>query len=197
VHRTLWYVAASLALVGALLIPGAAPAQANNWGGGVSDTGCDSDISRGDGAAYFFYYEGVNDPMREATNHIRNTELDPTDINTSVDNSSDEETDVVVHQDNYGDGNAYCGYNWHPNGIIGLATCRSQNAANSCRRHDTWYDSSWTSAHGTAAQRALACHETGHAVGLQHWGPDCLADPIVTSQNSLDGHAVNHINNNY
>lgn len=74
-------------------------------------TGCSSDIGRADGTYHTFWYEDVNQPMREASNFARNEDLDPTRIDTHMVSQSGEYVDVVVHQDNYVTGD--CGFRWH------------------------------------------------------------------------------------
>ncbi len=114
--------------------------------------------------------------------------------------ASGEEVDVVVHQDHYVNGD--CGYRWDPDpeGLNGLTTCRSITADGACRRHDVWYDSSYTSSVSEGAQRVLACHELGHTVSLTHYYADCMdgtANPSGIQWPCYSTHSKSEINSHY
>jgi hypothetical protein len=58
-------------------------------------------VGRTDGAYHTFYYQDVEAPMRQASNYVRNQQLDPTHIITGMADENNDYVDVVVHQDNY------------------------------------------------------------------------------------------------
>jgi hypothetical protein len=126
-----------------------------------------------------------------------------TDLNTSYDStpvfSGAGETDMVYrakNQDFNDSGQNLIGYMWCDDVVNGSAYRCDQAYINFINA-------------GSVATRALACHETGHAVGLLH-GEDaapvtandstivqCMATPIINSRPYLGTNNVSNINSVY
>lgn len=153
-----------------------------------------------DNEDHVFYYSSLSADMVGATTWNRLNNLDPTAINTSTTTTVTATTDVVVYDTDYA---TYCGYAWDGSGgtLIGLVTCVSLNSASECEKHEMRYDTSWTASRSTTWQRALACHESGHTLGLKHRDntasdSGCLPDTQVAITH-YSNHDLAHIANQY
>jgi hypothetical protein len=151
-----------------------------------------------DNAAHYFWYDSLASDVSSAENYIRNNIYDPTDINTLDDSSETASTDAIVRDEDY---TTYCGYTWHGAGgttVWGLTTCNSLNGANECESHVIRYDNSYFNVATAGGKRGLACHETGHSLGLTHrdTGAMCM-QASGTYPVGLTTHDVDHLNNNY
>jgi hypothetical protein len=86
--------------------------------------------------------------------------------------------------------------------IVGVAICQvagdiaPQNGQRECGQHRVYFDSD---ALGGSAQylHALACHETGHTLGLTHTGGTCMVSPVDASQIGFSADQRTHINDWY
>lgn len=160
-----------------------------------------------DNNEHTFYYSNLWTQTRDAQNAARINIYDPTDINTKLLTSVSSTTDAVVYDEDY---TTYCGYDWDASApatnIWGLTTCVSINSALECEKHEIRYDVPDVLAMTSNARIGLACHETGHSVGLKHLDNPTgdatfrgcmytLADP--TYWPFLSPHDVGHINANY
>jgi hypothetical protein len=139
-----------------------------------------------------FYYSGVESGTRGAVEWARAQRYEPTSINTSVLSSVSSLTDVVVYDEDY---STFCGYTWHPAGIIGgHVQCVSLAAGNRCEKHEARYDLSWMNSETVNGRNIIACHETGHTLGLTHRNaePGCMNHPLGPGE--LTEHDVAHLN---
>lgn len=196
-ERRTWVIGfCAAAALAAVVAP---PAIAGNFTGANGRTGCSngSPVNMADNRDHYFWYENVTSAVSSAVNYTRTNVYNPTVINTHNDSSNKSTTDVVVRDEDY---STYCGYSWHGSGgsLWGLTTCDSTNSASECEKHTVRYDLSYFNAAGTTDERGLACHETGHTLGLTHRDTDsrCMKTfgPYPTT---LAGHDVNHLTNNY
>lgn len=175
-----------------------APAGASNFSGATGATGCGggSPVNMADNAAHYFWYDSLTNGVENAQNNTRSSDYDPTDVNTFDDSSAKPTTDVIVRDQDY---STFCGYSWHPGGgLWGLATCNSVNGADECESHDVRYDISYIEVATQAERRGLACHETGHSLGLMHRdaGNGCMKQ-YGAYPASLTEHDTAHLNANY
>lgn len=122
-------------------------------------------------------------------------EYDPTDLNIIWDGtpkySGSGETDIIYQQSNS-----------VPSGLLGLAYCEDAQTSTKCDQHYVLFA---TDTPGTD----LACHESGHAVGLTHGANSwfstsnsdtrlgCMRTPIVTGSDSIGAIHRAHINREY
>ncbi|WP_454131073.1 hypothetical protein [Microbacterium lacticum] len=180
-------------LAGALL--GGGSAEASNWSGATSYTGCHQ-LNKADSAAHGYYYSSLNSANTAAMNWARVNAIDPTDVNTYND-AHNAQTDVVVFDGNFAN---YCGLSWYPNasGIVGLATCVSLSGA-SCEQHQIYLQEPWTTTVPTDYLQALASHESGHTLGLAHRssGSTSMRVGYPKASRYYDGHDWDHLNAAY
>ena len=139
---------------------------------------------------------------------IRSTityEFEPTNLDF-VEVSPTAHTDIRYTDKDY---SGACGYTWHAtgtgqgaSGVIGLYNCfkLQENPGvffNSCDKSIIRLDTSWFTIVGSLERVFLACHETGHAVGLKHQSADCLKNTKFPTINTLGTHSEDEINGFY
>ena len=116
----------------------------------------------------------------------------PTDLVTSF--SSGSAVDVIVRDQDY---TTYCGINWHGSGgsNVGLYTCEAVTGTGRCERSSIRYDTSYVNVTTEANRRGIACHETGHSLGLKHYDAysGCM-EPHGPYFWNLSAHDRSHIN---
>ncbi len=106
-------------------------------------------------------------------------------------------TDFVIFDANY---TTQCGLDWDasPGNKVGLAKCRNHwSASGECNRHYLRFDTSDTNNFGVFKNKVLACHETGHALGLKHRfrtsDPGCMKSSLGGGATSgYSGHDTSH-----
>lgn len=170
------------------------PAIASTFYGATGKTGCTA-FNMADNHEHTYYYSNLTAAMTAATTWSRINNVNPTDMTTVLMSSESSATDVVVYDTNY---TSYCGYTWHTpgeGGVIGLATCVSVNRVGECEKHEMRFDTSYTADASLTNRRSLACHETGHTLGIGH-STECLATPLSGST-IFSSHDIAHINANY
>lgn len=154
------------------------PAAAHNWFGATNKTGCDSP-NQADNPGQNYEYTYLTTRMANATDWARTNVIDPTRVDTWIDQTPDEHTDVLVTDTYY---HTLCGYNWvdddTPSGVVGLTTCEKLTSVGNCDQHLVRYDLYFTDNADLDGRRGLACHENGHALGLAH--PEDSGDPTTT-----------------
>jgi hypothetical protein len=157
----------AMAVVASLVAfsPGAPPATAG-WAGNTGGTGCTA-VNMAGYSSLSFYYWNLSGAMTSAEDWVRSNDVDPTDLGTY--NIVSQSADVVVRDLDY---STYCGLDWysssHGGGTTGLTTCDSLLANGRCSTHSIRYSTNYTSIASTSQRRGLACHETGHSIGLTH-----------------------------
>jgi hypothetical protein len=188
--------ASVIAAVAVLVTLAPVPGNADNFSGSSGNFGCDGEVNMSDNGTQYYWYDSLTQNVSGAQNYTRNNVYDPiSSINTVDDSGEYSTTDAIVRDQDYTD---YCGKNWHPNGIIGLAHCNGLNIDRECESHVIRYDTSWTGSASDTQRRSLACHESGHSLGLMHRATDskCM-ESGSTSSVELSSHDINHLNNNY
>jgi predicted Zn-dependent protease len=168
------------------------PAAASNFSG-TSGAGCSVDVA--DNRTHGFYYLSLQTIMSSASSWSRANNYDPTDIDTVTESTSASTTDVVLQDADYA--GAYCGDVWCCEqgsrvGWLAYTYCTSQNTAAECERHDIRFDTDFTMTTTTTNQRAVACHEIGHSVGLTHMDGWCMQ--VFPANTSLSQHDRDHLN---
>ena len=193
--RRVSLVAAALAISALAGLLAIQPASATNFFGATSGTGCTAG-NMADPNPHTFFYSDLSSAMQEAQNGVRVFIYDPTDVNTSLLGSVSSDTDAVVYDLDY---TTYCGYTWDdiPN-VIGLTTCVSLAGGGRCQKFEIRYDNSDVNSSSSIGFRnAIACHETGHSLGLKH-----NSDPNSCVQGgwyvgAISSHDTSHLNANY
>jgi hypothetical protein len=118
----------------------------------------------------FFYIDTkiqVNDAM-----YATRQRLDPTSLNTTYAASAGPNVDVLARDKYYTD---WCelelGFQWTANGttgLFGLTNCESLVSAGRCQQQTVRLSDYYIDVWNAAGDEWLACHETGHAIGLSH-----------------------------
>lgn len=193
-----WVVLALLGIAGVALVNSPA-AQAGHFFGATYGTGCVNG-NRADNNTHSFYYtDGVGTHMRAALNASRSQNYDPTDVNTVTSTDPNSSTDVVVYQLDYSD---FCGFDWHPSargaGTAAAEQCVSIVASNGrCQKAEMRFDTSFLQVYGWLRPN-LACHETGHTLGLAHrTGTPASCIWSGSTYETIDQHDRDAINANY
>lgn len=210
--------AAVAAAVAIALVAVAAPqALADNWVGPTNRTGCQQNITDTVGQNYFNV--AADSRLWNQISWTRTNNIDPTDVNTSTATSWTTLTDVGVWTSDWS-GNTQCNWTDPATGrvwlqpwcceaatyttdtrtqipfILAAAWCETTNSAQECEQHRLYYDTddinqnSW----GTNYLRNIACHETGHTLGLTHVGGTCMAPSADPAQVGYSVDQKGHIN---
>ena len=197
--------AMTLVLVSAASFYWSRQVEAANWYGATSSVSwCHGNMQ--DNGQMTYHRSGLSGGMWEAVATTLAYDVSPTDIDLQSEHlSADVNTDVVYLESNYSGLRATCGttnYYWHgtpgvPSGstvAIGWAKCQALSGSR-CQRFNVYFDSSWTGGASAVGRLHLACHESGHTVGLKH-GDDgsCIS---ASSGTFLTTHDRGHIDANY
>lgn len=185
-------------------MPGAA---ANNWahpGGSISSCsgfgGNLGDRFPGDNQDFTYSKVGLTSYNAAAVNahaDYLNAVYNYTHVTANEMAQPTASTDAVYFDDNY---TYYCNMSWigQPNGSTVAATeCVAKNGTGECDRseirisnHTDWYSSD--------KRQQVACHETGHALGLLHRPEEtyCMYSLInLITANGYSAHSKNHLLN--
>lgn len=113
----------------------AAPARADNWFGNTGKTGCNSG-NMADNSGQNYEYTALTTQMANATDWARVNSINPTIVDTWMDQTPDEHTDVLVTDAYY---HTLCGFNWIDgdthSGAVGLTTCEKTTSVGNCDQH--------------------------------------------------------------
>lgn len=204
VKRTLAGPIAAALACATLIVGFTSPVQANNWWGTTGNYGDCGYGNRADGNPMTFYYNDLTSEMTDAMEWVRTNQIGPTQITTSAPASSlDVFIDIVAFDRYYVD---YCNQDWatslQDDGVIGYTTCHAPSPSAKCEQHSVRYNNNVTDDSGTTLHRWLACHESGHAIGLRHRIPPsggelgCMpGNP--TGEGDYTAHDINHIDNDW
>jgi hypothetical protein len=193
-RRRVLSVLMTTAVVAVTCLFGAAAPASAGFSGASGGTGCNA-VNMARDATVGVYY--VNTSLyTSALNWTLSTNLNATDVTPTV-LSSSSGADVLVYEGAYTD---YCGYDWYQgvNGTIGLTTCGSLLSNDRCNLHTIRLSTTYANDATTWQERDLACHETGHSVGLTHTSStsSCMysGSDTASSYNSTD---VGYLNSAY
>lgn len=125
--------------------------------------------------------------------HARVNSLDNgTDMSTVRQGSSDSDTDVKAYDMDY------TGGNWDRTVALYTCTSTANTDPGTCQQGKVQFDLSWLNSYQQAQRESVACHETGHSVGLDHHSSDkssCLHwQTDVDVSNGFNQHDKDHIN---
>jgi hypothetical protein len=187
---------AAVAILGAGAIVGldtnAEPAEAG-WAGITGATGC-TGINAASVSNLGVYYWNLSSVMGAAQDWVNGAIVNPTDLN--VYGYASQTADVVYRDLDYA---SYCGYDWYQvgsGGTTGLTTCDSLVGSGACKTHSVRFSTNYTNIASTTARRGLACHETGHAIGLTHAtsSTTCMTPGNTSSVNQWNPTEIGWIN---
>lgn len=138
-----------------------------------SDNSLDSrDFCQTDNASLSVWFQAsIGTSTETITRNSLNGSFNPTSLNVSYPSSPNysgsSETDIIYQQSSDGFSGTSGGFTW----------CNDAVNAEQCDQHYVRY-------HYTSIDRQLACHETGHAVGLVH---GTYSNPIVGRDDPILG----------
>lgn len=194
--RTFVSTVVGAATIVTLVGPGAG---ATNFSGSSGGTGCYANNMQ-DSSLMTYYKQSLTTKMSNAVTDTVTNDVGPTTMSSSLLTSSNSATDVIY---NDGDYSTYCGFDWHPDDasdgfVIGIATCQSL-AGTDCEQFHVYFDTSFTDNINDDFARTLACHETGHTVGLLHReSTGCMPANVPSNAHFFNTHdRTEHINVNY
>ena len=201
-HSSLrWRIVVALAVSILAATTSVRVASASNFTGGTGNSGCSAN-AQDNSTMSWHRTAGLSTAMRTAVANAVNNQVNPTDVTVSAEQAApDGNTDVVYYEANYA-GN-WCGFIWHPTGsLIGYTYCRTTAGANggTCQGFDIYFDSSWEVGTTATLRNSIACHETGHSLGLTHPAAGIDQSTCMSGLNSYQGystHEVGHINGFY
>jgi hypothetical protein len=200
------------AIAAAATLQALAPAaHADNWGSTVCEGDPRNCVSLANNNVHSVYLDGsfgnvatydipgLDDAVRWSLANV----YTPTDMSAYVD-QADPYPDVRMADYDWGELNGIVAWVQCPathtgtggNRAAGTGWCRGQHL-----RFNAYYYWSWTDVYDTATQRRqIACHETGHTVGLRH--RSTLSSCMHTfagagAAATLDAHDQGHINGHY
>jgi hypothetical protein len=163
-----------------------------NWFGATGDTGCVGNMA--DDTEHTFYFLNVVH-MRNPQIWSNVTTLDqPTRVSTRVVATESEWTDVIIREI---DLTTFCGLNTDVPGanVIGGTICGELYPGRpTCDKHVIYYDLSDTRNMNDTQRVRLACHETGHSLGLMHRGDDKGCMIAQATYDGLTDHDIEHLN---
>jgi hypothetical protein len=192
-------------VAGAAVGPGVAGAGAKNWalpGGNVSTCngfgGNLGDRFPGDNQDLTYSKVGLTSYNGAAVNahaDYLNAIYQYTHVTANEMSQPTSSTDAVFLDDNY---TYYCNMVWigQPNGGTAAATeCVAKNGVGECERSEIRI-SNHTDTFSSDLRRRVACHETGHALGLLHRPEEtyCMYSAIYgITANGYSAHSKNHL----
>lgn len=175
------------------------PADATNFSGPTGLKGCaDKMVNMQDNSTMTYSRQDLTPQFYSAVSYALNTDIVPTDIQLAAeDNTPDGNTDVIYYDNYY---TTYCGLNWgnpYSPSILGATICQTLSGSK-CQQSFILFSEYYATASSVAYHRSIACHETGHSVGLLHRADStgCMTSspglmPLYTP------HDIVHINANY
>jgi hypothetical protein len=202
-HRLMRALAVFLVSVGITLGP-ASPARASHFDNifpnGYYDCYIDP-ICLTDSADVFVYVGNLGPRFQDATELALNGSYDTTALDISYSGSQTSNTDI------------YYEYASLPFPTLGTARCMDPVNSLRCNQHRVRYDSDQACSSSCSDNflRSIACHESGHSVGLTHGDQasptvsnldadlGCLRTPLRRSSPyyALGGHNAGQINGEY
>jgi hypothetical protein len=164
--------------VTAALVLAADPALAQPFGPGACGGAC----FYADNSIETFYYNGLTVGDVNAMEVVRTNRVEPTDLSTQLQASSNNDTDIITYDDNYGPGNAAW---WQCDLLV-------SGSPSKCNRGHVIINLYYGN-----ATYGVACMEIGHGLGLDHSTNtgSCMHNP--PSYGDYDAHDKGHINGYY
>lgn len=163
--------------VGALVLP-PTPAGAQSFG----PSGC---CYYADNSIETYYYSNLTLGDINAMEVARWNKLEATDMTTQLHSSSNNDTDLIVYDDNYS--NETWSGRWQCDLLV-------SGSSTKCNRGRITFNLRFGN-----ANYALACQEQGHGIGLDHSSStgSCMYQNSSVAASDYDTHDKGHINGYY